>query len=822
MATFTVTEQSATGAGSLAAAIAAAQANAGPDRIVFAADVTRIVTAATLTIDSNIVIDGDRNNDGVADVTISSDIDVDGTGNHTLFALGTGANVTFDGLVFTKGFDAGTSAADVAVGALLNNGTATIRNSQFLENQAVGWAGQAGANGSSDNLSGGNGMDGGAAVGAILNRGTMSIQNTRFAENSGIGGSGGAGGNGAPQIIYINGTPVVIGGGGGGDGGNGAVGAGAIVNFTAGSLNLSGVALDDNTGRAGNGGNGGDAHSAATFAYGGIGGAGAHGSASILDFGSMSGSATRTGGSFSGGIGGELGAYPPDSDYPYVRPDGFGGLQPTRIGTTGNDARTGLAFSEMFAGLSGDDTFVASGGSDLFNGGDGIDTVVFSAVAAGVTFNLGSATSQSIGIGKLTAVGVENATGGSGDDVLIGSGGANTLSGMAGNDILNSAGGGDTLIGGTGNDFYHVNANDTIVELANEGSDTVNAHQSFVLAAGVRVERLQVNNPAGVFARDLTGNEFAQTIVGGAGINVLKGGGGNDVIYGLAGADTMQGDAGNDTFFVDNAGDFIVEAAGGGTGDVVASSISYVLNAGAEVETLRTTSNGGTASIDLTGNAFDQTIIGNNGANMLRGGGGQDTLQGLGGNDTYRIFAAGDVIVESISQGSADKVVAAVDYRLAAGVHVEIMLTNGSTGKSGIDLTGNEFAQTITGNAGDNRLEGKGGADQLRGLGGADTFVFATKLGGGNIDAILDFSVPDDRFLLSDAIFTALNTGTLAASAFRANTTGLAGDATDRIIYETDTGKVFYDADGTGATAGIHFATITAGLALTNADFSVA
>src|SRR5262245_41764234 len=137
MATFTVTEQAATGAGSLAAAIAAAEASAGPDRIVFAASVTRIVTAATLTIDSNVVIDGDRNNDGVADVTISSDIDTDGIGNHTLFVLGTGAKATFDGLIFTKGMGVGTTTEGVA-GAILNNGTATIRNSQFLDNQAFG------------------------------------------------------------------------------------------------------------------------------------------------------------------------------------------------------------------------------------------------------------------------------------------------------------------------------------------------------------------------------------------------------------------------------------------------------------------------------------------------------------------------------------------------------------------------------------------------------------------------------------------------------------------------------------------------------------
>ena len=75
---------------------------------------------------------------------------------------------------------------------------------------------------------------------------------------------------------------------------------------------------------------------------------------------------------------------------------------------------------------------------------------------------------------------------------------------------------------------------------------------------------------------------------------------------------------------------------------------------------------------------------------------------------------------------------------------------------------------------------------------------------------------------MENAVFTALTaTDALAAAAFRAKTTRLAQDADDHIIYETDTGKLFYDADATGANAGVHFATLTAELSLTNADFSV-
>ncbi|MDQ0324079.1 Ca2+-binding RTX toxin-like protein [Pararhizobium capsulatum DSM 1112] len=63
--------------------------------------------------------------------------------------------------------------------------------------------------------------------------------------------------------------------------------------------------------------------------------------------------------------------------------------------------------------------------------------------------------------------------------------------------------------------------------------------------------------------------------------------------------------------------------------------------------------------------------------------------------------------------------------------------------------------------------------------------------------------------------------GTLASGAFASNSTGFAGDSSDRIIYEKDTGALYYDANGSVAGGGIHFATLSANLTLTNADFFV-
>ena len=146
-------------------------------------------------------------------------------------------------------------------------------------------------------------------------------------------------------------------------------------------------------------------------------------------------------------------------------------------------------------------------------------------------------------------------------------------------------------------------------------------------------------------------------------------------------------------------------------------------------------------------------------------------------------------------------------------------LTLGGSGN--INGTGNSFANVLTGNAGANVLNGGDGADTMKGGGGSDTFEFTTSLVAGKIDTIMDFSV-DDTIRLSRAIFnTIVGTGTLSATQFVANASGTAQDANDRIIYETDTGKLFFDSNGSAAGGATQFAQLSSGLALTANDFSI-
>ncbi len=125
---------------------------------------------------------------------------------------------------------------------------------------------------------------------------------------------------------------------------------------------------------------------------------------------------------------------------------------------------------------------------------------------------------------------------------------------------------------------------------------------------------------------NLTGLKFAGT----AQADTLGSTAHADTMDGGAGADVMAGGSGDDVYYVDNAGDRVVEAAGGGY-DVVNSSVSFVTGT-QEIEELRLT---GTANISATGNAQSNPIFGNTGSNTLDGGAGADTMRGGAGSDTY-------------------------------------------------------------------------------------------------------------------------------------------------------------------------------------------
>jgi len=148
------------------------------------------------------------------------------------------------------------------------------------------------------------------------------------------------------------------------------------------------------------------------------------------------------------------------------------------------------------------------------------------------------------------------------------------------------------------------------------------------------------------------------------------------------------------------------------------------------------------------------------------------------------------------------------------------------TGAAAINGTGNAQANSLTGNSANNQLNGGAGNDILNGGTGVNTltggtgkdiFRFNTT---GHTDTIADYSVVDDTIQLENSVFNALGVpGVLAASKFRIGTQAL--DADDRIIYNSGTGALVYDANGNGAGGVTQIALIGSGLNMTNAEIVV-
>ncbi len=518
--------------------------------------------------------------------------------------------------------------------------------------------------------------------------------------------------------------------------------------------------------------------------------------------------------------------------------DGDAGGQ-TITGTAFGDYMAGVEFvpgsgtDGIFNGEGGDDLIEAGTGDDILNGGAGADildggtgTDTMSGGADNDTYRVdtgadivievdgeGTDTVESSAASYTLTSFVENLvlTGAAAIDGT-GNGLANDLTGNSAANRLDGAGGADDMTGGGGDDTYVVDqAGDVVTELAGGGTDTVESAINYTL--GAELERLILTGGA----LTGTGNGLANYLAGNASANTLNGGTNTDV---------MEGGDGDDLYFVDVTADQVTELASQGT-DTVRARANYTLSANIENLTLF-----GGGNINGTGNGLDNVINGNDANNIIDGGVGADTLNGGDGHDVYVIDNAGDIAFEAGSAGN-DEVQSSVSYLLP--VHFEKLTLTGTsniagrgnaagntiTGNSGNNfLNGNSGNDTIDGGAGNDRLLGSFGNDMLTGGAGNDRFEMTKPLGPTNIDRILDFTVGEDKIQLLNTIFTGSGpNGTLAATRFVAGTAAV--DASDRIIYDAATGKIFFDSDGNGATAQIHFATVDVGTPLTASDFVI-
>jgi hypothetical protein len=310
-----------------------------------------------------------------------------------------------------------------------------------------------------------------------------------------------------------------------------------------------------------------------------------------------------------------------------------------------------------------------------------------------------------------------------------------------------------------------------------------------------------------------------------AGNDTLNGFAGDDVLDGGTGDDKLIGGIGDDSYFVDSKGDNVIEAAGQGIDTVETTLDIYTL--GKNVENLIFIEDGADKSASqpypdnmLTGNNLNNSIIGSDVNDRIDGRKGADVLEGRGGGDTYFVDNPGDTIFEARSAG-IDRVFATVSFALSANAEVETLTLK--NGKAALDLTGsntdnllkgNTNANVLSGMGGDDTLIGGTGNDTLTGGAGADSFVFNAKLNvRSNVDTLTDFVSGADTLVFDKSVFRALKTiGAIAENDFDAGAgVNAAHDADDRLIYDTSTGKLYYDADGSGAGSKAVLVTILSG-----------
>lgn len=534
----------------------------------------------------------------------------------------------------------------------------------------------------------------------------------------------------------------------------------------------------------------------------------------------------------------------------------IGGAEIDKLnGGDGDDIVAGGFGANIITGGAGFDIFTVEGTDkilDLGLGGDSVSvavagianaTVSASWVAGFETVNDGVANIATKDFG----VDLSNATGLHGYSVLgaksgsavnlKGSLNADTIVGGAGADSIDGAAGSDSLSGGKGADTFTVNAGtDTVTDLG-LGSDILfvgaGATANAIAAKGFTATVGTVNNGTTVITGagsinlslatgsngfTITSTAAKGTLTGTVLADTINGSSGSDTIVGFGGADSLTGGDGDDTYVIVNDQQVIVEGTSAPVkaGDLVKSAINYTL--GDNVENLTLTDSATIA----TGNGLANKLTANDLGNTLDGLAGADTLTGGLLNDIFVVDNTGDVVIDK--KGGTDLVQSSVNYTLGATIE-NLTLTgsadiNGTGNKLVNIINGNSGVNTLTAGAGNATINGNDGNDiiiggkgtstfnggagndlitggfavnTLTGGDGADTFVFIKKAGA---TTITDFVSGADKLHISALAVKGLVAGAVADTAFVSNTTGLSDTLVHKFIYNSLTGGLYFDADG--------------------------
>ena len=290
-------------------------------------------------------------------------------------------------------------------------------------------------------------------------------------------------------------------------------------------------------------------------------------------------------------------------------------------GSSGNDYLDGGLGNDTMTGGPGHDTYLVDSATDVvlevISGGAGGKDLIVTSVTLTAPTNVESLQAAATHAINLSGNDLDNTLlGNELDNRLLGAAGRDTLIGGAGHDTLDGGSGVDKLAGGSGDDVYWVDArSDLVVELVNDGVDTVHASTHYTLTSNIE---------------NLYFEEGGDYSAGGNSLNNhIRGNSGNNILAGGLGKDTLEGGLGDDIYVLNDSLDTITDTGGK---DTVRSSLDIELQAGLENAELV-----GITDTTAIGNAADNLLVGNMGSNLLDGGAGVDTLTGGEGSDQFML-----------------------------------------------------------------------------------------------------------------------------------------------------------------------------------------
>ena len=421
-----------------------------------------------------------------------------------------------------------------------------------------------------------------------------------------------------------------------------------------------------------------------------------------------------------------------------------GGGDDVLVGGNGNDTLNagadadrldGGPGNDTLNGDPGDDALTGGTGADAFFGGTGTDLADFSLQVSPVTISMdNTANDGTPAEGDNVRTDVENATGGSGNDVLLGGTAANVLAGGSGEDSLDGDAANDVLDGGA----------DADVLTGGAGADTV-TYATRVAPVTVSLDGLGGDGETGEDdtirgdVEAVTGGAADDTLVGGPAADTLSGGLGADVLRGEASADVLNGDDGDDVLEGGSGGDTFAGGVGLDAADYSARTVALTIDLDGAADDGETVENDNVRpDVErVLGGSGDDTLTGNNAVNVLSGGPGNDLLdpgrgagdQLIGGLDTDTVtYASRTASVTLDPDGLAD------DGEAGEADVVDTDVENLVGGSAGDRLTGTAGANLLSGGGGNDVLDGRDGADVLLGGAGTDTADYSARAAGVTAD----------------------------------------------------------------------------------------